>query len=418
MATPGRPPPFTPSVVPRAVRRAVAPAAGRIAVAAALGRPPATAAVEALAAAAAAVPPASLARWAEAEGVAALLVAALDGVDAAVPAPVWAAWCDTAARGAERAARLAGDRQRLADALRDGGVPWRPLKGAWLADHAYGSPAHRPMADTDLWVDRYDLPRADAALVALGYRRASSSWKHLVYRRPDERVVDRRGEHADNPRPVEVHPWLGEGLRGVTFDIGRAAGDGSNAGGGAWPDVATMMLHVAAHATVDALSHRLRLLSLVDVAVLAHQLDGAAWRRVVDVAVAPAAARFVWPALALAQRELAADVPAATLAALADGVRPALRRWVGAADVDAVGRWAAADRPRRLVDIPRIWPIGWREAATVWRHVAWPPRSALADRYPRLAASAAWPAMYAAHTAFSVRRLGQRLAQRRRRSLD
>lgn len=406
---------FTPPTLPRAVRRGLAPAAGRIAVAAALGRPPAMDALGTLSAVVASSPPAAIARWAEAEGVSALLVVALERAAVTLPTAVAAALGDTAARVAQRAARLADDRRRLAEALRGVGVPWRPLKGAWLADHAYGSRAQRPMADTDLWVDRADLSRADAALAALGYRRASASWKHVVYRRPGEGVVDARGEHADNPRPVEIHPWLGEGLRGVTFDIGRAAGAVPPVDA-AWPDAATMMLHVAAHATVDAVARRLRLLALVDVAVLAARLDGEAWRRAGERAQSPSAARFVWPALALAKRDLDAEVPAAVLAALAGGVRPALRDWVDASDIDAVSRWAAADVRRSLVDVPRVWPIGWREAGTVWRHIVWPPRRALADRYPRLAGSPAWPLVYAAHAAFSLRLLGRRLGQRRRPS--
>ncbi len=386
------------AALPRSMRRLLAPAVGRVASAAARGRPPAVDDARHVASLVAAAPPPAVARWMEAEGVSALVGAA--GI-AAPPATV-ARWTDTAERVARRAERLLDDRRQLAAALATHGVPWRPLKGAWLADHVYAAAALRPMADTDVWVEAADLDRADSALSSLGYRRAFATWKHAVYRRPGERVVDPRGEHPDNPRPVEVHATWGEGLRGVSLDVAALAA-GAGGGPAAWPDGAAMLVHVAAHATVDALARRLRLLSLVDVAVLASGLDDGAWRRVAQLAGSPAAARFVWPALSLAADALGADVPHDVAAALERAVRPPLRRWRAGIDVDALGRWAVLDVRRPFVDIPRIWPLDAREAATVWRAILWPPRAALMDRDPALAGSRAWPLAYARHAGYVLR---------------
>lgn len=59
--------------------------------------------------------------------------------------------------------------RRVLLALSDAGV--RPIlfKGAALAHTVYPDPVCRPMGDVDAWVDGDELPRAQAALSALGY---------------------------------------------------------------------------------------------------------------------------------------------------------------------------------------------------------------------------------------------------------
>ena len=164
-----------------------------------------------------------------------------------------------------------------------------------------------------------------------------------------------------------------------------------------------MLLHVAAHATVDALGRRLRLLSLVDVGVVAARAADRTWQRVIDAAATPHAARFIWPALCLAARELDAPVPRTVLDVLVRYVRAPLRRWADNVDLEKVSRAGSATARRPLLEIPRMWPLDACEAGTVLRWIAWPPRSALVDRYPRLASSPQWPVAYALHVADSWR---------------
>ncbi|MEO8082275.1 MAG: nucleotidyltransferase family protein [Ardenticatenales bacterium] len=413
-------PPSIPSALDPPDRLALARDVGRLAVGAALGLPDdalVRRVAERLGGRTGAAAEA-FGRWAEQEGVAALIAPSLrrrvgpDRVSAVIPDLL----DDTARRVALRALALSDDRARSQSALAAEGVPWRPIKGAWLADNAYRSPDVRPMADTDVFVPGAMLAAADRALTSLGYARGVQSWKHIVYRRPGEAVVDPRGEHVDNPRPMEVHPRWGDAFRGVWLDVG--AMDGERLGGPPyacaepWPDRAAMMIHVAAHATVDALGRRLRLLALVDAAVLAAQLTAAEWQAVRRSAGNARAARFVWPALALARRDLGAAIPDDVLATLAGHVRPALRRWLDDVDVDCVGRHGAGAR-RSFFEVPRIWPIDARERRTVWRWILWPPRAALVDREPRWASSALWPMAYARHTVFLGRGACRRLRQRR-----
>jgi len=359
----------------RRLRRALARDAARLAAAAAIGNDTQRLAAAAAATIAACGPAAAdaLVRWAEAEGLSALIAPALRPL---TPGAVADGLADTAQRVTERAVVLAADRQSLAAALTAAGVPWRPLKGAWLADHAYRDAALRPMADIDIWVPREREAAAIEAIAALGYRRSAASWKHSVYAMPGDHVVDWRGEHAANPRPIEVHRrWL-EGFRGLVIDIGDLRARAHSNDGEAWPDPAAMLLHVAAHASVDALGRRLRLLALVDVAVLASAASERTWHQLMAVAATPRAARFVWPSLELARRELDAPVPASVLRALGASIRAPLRRWADGIDLDDATRSGGATAPRPLWEIPRLWPLDVRESLTVMRWIAWPPRAA------------------------------------------
>ena len=398
--------PFTPPASLDAPQRLeLARSAGKLALAVATGVDPRALARTTAEIVAACGDPAAeaIVRWAEAEGIAALIAPSLGPM---APTAVAAGLADTARRVADRAVVLAADRARLAGALTSAGVPWRPLKGAWLADNAYPDPTLRPMADTDIYVPPEHVPAADAALSGMGYRHAGTSWKHDAYAMPGAAVVDWRGEHPDNPRPVDVHARVLEGFRGLTLDIGALTASPEATAAmpvDPWPDDAAMLLHITAHATVDALSRKLRLLSLVDVGVVASRATDRTWRRAVDVAATPHAARFIWPALYLAARELDAHVPCTVLEGLARHVRAPLRRWADGVDVDQVARAGMATARRPLLETPRMWPLNARETGTVVRWIAWPPRSALADRYPRLASSPHWPLAFALHVADSWR---------------
>lgn len=86
-----------------------------------------------------------------------------------VPPGIAAGWAS-----AYRTAGLVALRQRAAliganRLLHAAGIAAVALKGAWLAWHAYGAPAMRPMRDIDLLVEPADLPQAWRALKAAGF---------------------------------------------------------------------------------------------------------------------------------------------------------------------------------------------------------------------------------------------------------
>lgn len=92
--------------------------------------------------------------------------------------------------------------ESAATALLEGAaVPAAILKGSALSRDLYGEPHRRTSSDIDLLVGAADLPAADAALLAAGYRRDNdlpiafwtSRLHHAVYERPGGRL------------PVEIH---------------------------------------------------------------------------------------------------------------------------------------------------------------------------------------------------------------------
>lgn len=78
----------------------------------------------------------------------------------------------------------------LLAALHAAGVQAMPVKGAWLAEHAYDDTAHRPMHDLDLLVRQDQLAAARRAFAAAGYRTSDpaepGAWcKDQHFRHPD-----------------------------------------------------------------------------------------------------------------------------------------------------------------------------------------------------------------------------------------
>lgn len=352
----------------------------------------------------------AVAALAEGHGVAALV--APDVLDGA-PGDARAAIANAAARTLARGRRMAADAASVQAALTAASIPFAFLKGAWLAPRIYDPPAARPMADIDIVVPPVAAAAAGRALAGLGYAHVGTSRKHRRFLRPDNHaVVDGRGEHPDNPRPVEVHTRVAESFRGIGMDvtthldIDRPAAD--------WP-LALALVHVAMHTTADMLGRRLRLIQLLDVARLAPVLAAADWAAVRAVAATPPRARFVWPALALAGRIAGAPIDAATVAALRTAVRPSLAAWVAVADVDALGHFGRDGAARDLLEVPRIWPRSAAEALVVWRFIALPGRWDLADRYPDLARGPLWPLVYIRHAGFTAALAVKRWRQRSRR---
>ncbi len=343
---------------------------------------------------------AALPSVAEAHGLAALTPIV---EQAAPPSAVVAALRDLTTRTTSRSARLDLDRHALSTALESAAVPFKFLKGAWLAELGL-APATRPAADIDIYAPAEALASVHRALTPLGYRLSARAERHRTYvRRGNRAVVDARGEHPSNPRPVEVHPRVSENFRGIRLDLT----DRLPAGRVPMP-IALGAAHVAAHATVDALGRKLRMVSLLDIAALARAMTGHDWARFEEQAASARVARFVWPALELAVANANAPVPDRVRENLAHFVGRPMAAWVSTLDVYAASRLGRADTKRAVGEIPAIWPISRRETAVVWRAILFPGRWDLADRYPRQAAGALWPLMYGRHAVYNARVLAAR----------
>ncbi len=389
--------------VPRERRAAITRAAGRVA-----------AGIEPSALMAIRLPSADLSALPmllEAQGVGALCGCSSLGL---VSRDVATAMDDVVRRTLERGEKLAADRRAIRKAVESEGIAFAPIKGAWIADRAYVVPEARPMADTDLFVGPDYLERTTNALALLGFRASEETWKHRVLRRDsDLRVVSGVIEHPDNPRPVELHPEPREAFRGIE---GRIELNATNQLAPHLEDIddAGQAAIIAAHATVDALGRSLRLVSLVDIARLATVLPQSKWHEVIERIPQPEGARFLYPSLELAARDLGASIPRDVLATLRARILPSLARWVDRQDIDALSVQSRGQVERDLFEIFRIWPLDTVEHAAVWRFILWPDRFQLADRYPKVAASRLWPLMYGRHLAFSVAQLGRRIRMRRR----
>ncbi|MBK7779986.1 MAG: nucleotidyltransferase family protein [Ardenticatenia bacterium] len=356
-----------------------------------------------------------LATLAEGHGLAAMVLEAAqaqaDPAEALVSQGL-ARLMDAADRTLTRGRRLATEQATLEKALLRQGLPFAWLKGGWLTEASlYPDPAARPRADLDLFAPEPFWPGLAEVLQGLGYRAAQRSWKHAVWLNADHRVVDLRGEHPDNPRTVEVHAWLGEGFRGLRLDLSAEVAPLRPA---QHLTRGLALAHLAAHTSVAMLERRLRLVQLMDLALLADQLRSEDLEQLRGIGSRRHAARFLWPSLALTARLAPAPALRQLVAALEPAVSGDLRGWLATQDVDGLS-WPGRDAARRpLLEIPRIWPADHAELLTVWRSILLPPPELLADRYPELAAEGRHVAMFVRHLGFTLRRAVRRWRQRPR----
>lgn len=338
---------------------------------------------------------------AEAHGLAA---AAPCAAAAGAPPEVACALVDLAARTAARAQRLQSDLATVRGSFRESGVRHAPLKAAWLWEKGLAGP-DRPAADLDFFVPATDMARAEAALRSLGYARVLLTRRHVVFVRDGNmEVVDSRGEHPDNPRPVELHPRLAESHRGIVLDLTHEVADVAIRS-------AVAVVHLAAHASVDALNGKLRAIALLDVDRVAGSLGDSDWDDVMRLSANGHAARFVWPSLHLAVAETQASVPHSVMRELAANVRPALVSLVHDLDVDLASRAGAGDRRRTLAETLQIWPRTPGEHLTVWRHIVFPGTDVLAERWSD-SGEVSRGALVARHVRYSSRVLVRRWRQR------
>lgn len=209
--------------------------------------------------------------------------------------------------------RAESRRRQLRDVLatlRDAGTPVIALKGAYLAEHAYASPALRPMSDLDLLLRGPDVPRAWAALQARGYVASPA------------RAPARHAPALLRPGglPVELHHTIEPCARPFTLpvdDVWSRAGPALVADTCILaPSPEDVLLHLATHM---AHSHVLgaSLTSVLDVLAWTDRFAGTAdWDAIVRRARTSGVHPFTYAALALAHRALGAEVPPAALGAL------------------------------------------------------------------------------------------------------
>jgi hypothetical protein len=177
------------------------------------------------------------------------------------------------AANCRRIARLQQDLRAILGRFAAAGVRLMPLKGAVLTAGTWPDPGERPMADLDLLVHGEDLETGVALLGEVGYEVVFRGHKHVKLGPAGGDDLLAAGEHADNPRWVELHPacgeWLDEDRIELTGPIWESAREGRLLGEPAWlPHPAMHWLYLLVHATHHILINRFRLVQLLDLLLL------------------------------------------------------------------------------------------------------------------------------------------------------
>jgi hypothetical protein len=153
---------------------------------------------------------------------------------------------------------------------------------------------------------------------------------------------------------------------------------------------ATLLHHLAVHASSDTIARRLRLLQLHDIALVAPAVDRAGWERIVAGAQARGEERLVYPALALARRYYP-SVPDDVLLALRAGVPAALLRHLDANELD---RYSYCNTAPTTPAEKLCWFRPGREQAGALRHMLLPDPGEMGHWYPHLSRPTLLPLAY------------------------
>lgn len=303
----------------------------------------------------------------------------------------------------QRVALLLGDLAELLAACHAHNITVMPLKGGLLATTYYVEPGLRPMNDLDLLVQPSDEPRMLALLAELRYAPLARGWKHITLARPEAHgpVVAYDGEHPDNPRSLDLHIRVAEQFWGIRYDLTAEAWADSAPGEllGSPTQLlrpATLLHHLALHASSDMIARRLRLLQLHDIALVAPAVDRDGWERIVSAAQARGEERLVYPALALTQRYYSTAVPDDVLLALRPGVPHALLRHL---DANPLDRYSFCNTAPTTPAEKLCWFRPGRERAAALRHMLLPDPAEMAHWYPNLSRPRLLPLAYARYGA-------------------
>jgi hypothetical protein len=197
--------------------------------------------------------------------------------------------------------------------MRAAGIPIVPLKGSALRALRVHAPGIRPMSDIDLMVSPKDIGESVKVLRTIGYVAKFSTQRHLVLAPPDVPTPPYLGEHCDAPYKIELHTAIAEALPLTKVDItGRIFTQTPRAGINRYPSEQALMCHLLLHAAGNMRANALRLMQLIDIAMLARRLGPADWLALLDTSQ-PGHAWWMYPPLAMTARYLPGEIPPAAL---------------------------------------------------------------------------------------------------------
>lgn len=258
------------------------------------------------------------------------------------------------------------------------------LKGNHLAVAVYPEPSLRQMNDIDLLIRPQDLARTEDALLALGYiatrkssERGAGVTKHTSTFRPP-----RADDPTPNPylssitgRTIEPHTSLEESWYGLRADITP----------GVWQrsipllvnhhtvralSADDLVLHLGVHLTFHLIMGYPSMVQLLDLLFVTERLqDRIHWETVVTRAQERRSTAFVYAALNLAVRTLAAPVPPATLEDFARTCPSAVRHY---AESVTLANVAARTQRAPVTTFGQRLRRGWQDRVEVARWTSTP----------------------------------------------
>jgi hypothetical protein len=191
------------------------------------------------------------------------------------------------------------------------------------------------MADLDVLVSPREAPAMGQILTGLGYcpNAGDTSRRHSSYylARLGLRPVYRAGEHPLNPHLVEVHTAVAEERLGISYAMTEDMWAGARPArfGGAegyLPTPPSLLQHLLIHNCADMMAHKLRLVRLYDVSLVAKRLQETEWADLIAAAQERREERFLYAPLQLTERYFPGSVPPAVIARLEAGSPGSLRQ--------------------------------------------------------------------------------------------
>jgi len=303
-------------------------------------------------------------------------------------------------QGRNRASRLRGELDRVLAALARRGLEPVVLKGMHTGFHYFPEPGTRPAADIDLLVRPVDAAAARQVLTQLGFMAGAVNPDAGVHWRPPgtNGVHSLVLAHADDPWFVDLHVSLDRTLfPGLTARLGdvteldREVLDGFTRPVMVLPQpllFAFLALHASSH------FYSITLVRLVELVLVARRDFAASpfrWSAFAELVRETDCARFVYPALALAEQLAPGTMHSGVLAEIREQVPRRVRRLVRRVTpatsqrlhpypfgerfvwVATPGQWLAAARevvwPRALGDAEGGLRRFGRMAGVQWRRI-------------------------------------------------